>query len=191
MGLLIAGVLLWSMTHSLPSVAPGSRAWLQQKLGAGPYRGIFALTIFGSIALMVFGWRSTDYFTVYAVAPWAPWVAELGVLVGLWLLIGVGSSAPSNVKRFIRHPQLTGFVIWAGSHLVANGDGRSVILFGGLGTWALSAMFTISRSQGAWKKPKPVALSRELVPALSALVATVALFFLHPYFTGVALPRPW
>jgi hypothetical protein len=118
-------------------------------------------------------------------------VAEVGVLVGLWLLIGVGSPAPSNVKRVIRHPQLLGFVVWAGSHLLANGDGRSVILFGGLGAWAIASMWTISRRQGVWKKPDPVPLSRELLPAAVAVAAAVALFFLHPHFSGVALPRPW
>ncbi len=191
MWLLIAGVLLWSAAHLLPSVAAGTRAQLQQTFGRKPYQGLFALTIFASIALMVFGWRSTEYFTVYAVAPWSYWIAELGVPIGFWLLAGVGSPLPSNVKRFIRHPQLLGFTIWAGCHLLANGDGRSVILFGGLGAWSVASMFSISRRQGPWKKPAPVPLSRELLPLAVGLGATVALFFLHPHITGVALPRPW
>jgi uncharacterized membrane protein len=109
----------------------------------------------------------------------------------LWLVVGVGSPAPSNVKRLIRHPQLTGIVTWASAHLLANGDLRSVLLFGGIGLWSAVAMTLISRRDGPWRKPEPVPMLRELRPLVQALVMYALLFFAHPYFTGVAPPRPW
>ena len=41
------------------------------------------------------------------------------------------------------------------SHLLANGDGRSIVLFGGLGLWAVVAIVAINRRDGAWQKPEP------------------------------------
>jgi len=66
MTLLIAGVLLWSIAHLFPAVAPGARANLAGKLGAGPYKGLFALDIILALALIIFGWKAATPTAVYA-----------------------------------------------------------------------------------------------------------------------------
>jgi uncharacterized membrane protein len=38
--------------------------------------------------------------------------------------------APGAITTVTRHPVLWGFALWAGSHLVPNGDLRSRLLFG-------------------------------------------------------------
>ena len=55
--------------------------------------------------------------------------------------LGFGTNIviPNNVKRLLRHPQLTGVALWGIGHLLANGESRSIILFGGLGAWAIAA----------------------------------------------------
>ncbi|MEM8769976.1 MAG: NnrU family protein, partial [Pseudomonadota bacterium] len=58
MPLLIAGVVMWTIVHLFPSLAPGARAQLLERLGEGPYKGFFAVDIVIAILLMVFGWRS-------------------------------------------------------------------------------------------------------------------------------------
>ena len=59
MGLLIIGVLLWIVVHLMPAIAPSLKESLIGGMGANPYRGVFSLLIFSSLALIVFGWRST------------------------------------------------------------------------------------------------------------------------------------
>ena len=38
----------------------------------------------------------------------------------------------NNFKRLLRHPQLTGVLLWGVGHLFANGENRSLLLFGGM-----------------------------------------------------------
>ena len=113
------------------------------------------------------------------------------MLLGLWLLVGIGSDGKSNVKRFIRHPQLAGFMIWAAAHLLSNGALRSVVLFGGLGGWAITSMFAINRREGTWQRPAAVALRHEVRGVGIGLVSYALLFMAHPYLSGVRLTWPW
>jgi uncharacterized membrane protein len=46
---LILGVLMWSTVHSLPCAGQSLRGRLLQRLGEGPYKGLFALAIVLSI----------------------------------------------------------------------------------------------------------------------------------------------
>ena len=97
---------------------------------------------------------------------------------------------PTRIKRVVRHPQLTGMLVWSLSHLLSNGDTRSLALFGGLGLWALIEMLLISRREGAWQKPHGPALSIEVRGIVISTVVFFVLVFLHPYFAGVsAIPR--
>ena len=63
---------------------------------------------------------------------------------------------PTNVKRLLRHPQLTGVALWGVGHLLANGESRSIVLFGGLTLWAIAEIVVINRRDGARDKPAPV-----------------------------------
>ena len=49
MGLLIAGVLLWSMMHLMKSVTPGLRVSIQRAIGEGPHKGLVALALLGAV----------------------------------------------------------------------------------------------------------------------------------------------
>jgi uncharacterized membrane protein len=99
------------------------------------------------------------------------------------------SALPTNLKRLVRHPQLLGMATWTVAHLLSNGESRSIVLFGGLGLWALSAMVTINRRDGAWQKPDPLPLVAELKPALAGIVAFVLVYLAHPWIAGVS-PAP-
>lgn len=185
MSILIGGVLLWSAVHLVPALAPGFRQTLVTKLGAGPWKGIFALAIVASLALIVIGWRSTVPEAIYQPPPWGRWAAICLMIVSVYLF--GAARRPAMVKRVIRHPQLTGMAAWSIAHLLANGDHRSLVLFGGLGTWAIVEIFAINRRDGAWIRPETPPLSRELVGIVITLVVFGLLAWAHPWFTGVAV----
>jgi uncharacterized membrane protein len=186
--LLVLGVLIWSAVHLLPSAGASVRAGLVERLGEDKYKGLFALSIVVSVVLMVFGWRSTDPSPVYTTPAWSILVSD--VLMFVALLLFLASALPTNLKRVLRHPQLTGVAIWAGAHLLSNGDTRSLVLFGGIGAWAVVAMLAVNQRDGAWRKPEPLPLSAELKPLVAAIVAFVVLFLVHPWIAGVSpMPR--
>lgn len=183
---LILGLLLWTTVHLFPSLMPDARNNLIQKIGEGPYKGLFALDLVIAIGLMVFGWRSAMPEYWYSPPLGSAPLITFVLIVVAFVLMG-GANAPSNLKRRIRHPMLSGVIVWAVAHLLANGDSRSVILFGGLAIWAAIATVTINRRDGAWEKPEPVAASKDIVLLVigGALTAIVAYF--HEYLSGVPL----
>lgn len=185
MALLIAGVVFWSIAHLLPSVAPGVRANLAGKLGEGPYKGLFAADILIALALIVFGWKSAIPTAIYV--PPLPASQVPAVLIALGIILFVASVAPSNLRRLIRHPQMTGVVFWSTGHLLANGDSRSVVLFGGLGLWAILEMVFINKRDGAWERPETVSMIKGMASVAVAILAILALTRFHSIVSGVPL----
>ena len=186
MEMLITGVLLWSLVHLMKSVAPALRASIQSAIGEGPHKGLVALILLGSLALMIFGWSSTPAEFVYDPPAWGRH-ANMALMFVAILLIGAAQGA-SRIRQWIRHPMLTGVLIWAGGHLLANGDNKSLVLFGGLGLWALISVVTISRNEGAWVKPAKVATAgRELLSVAIVSILYALLFWAHPFLSGVTL----
>ena len=183
---LVLGLVLWSLAHAFPSLAAEQRSALIARLGEGPYKGLFALVVVGAVALMVIGWRATAPVALYVPPPGAGTSAVAGALVLVAFLMFPAGRLKSNLRRAIRHPQLTAVALWAVAHLIANGEGRSVVLFGGLGLWALVEMVLINRRQGAWVRPEPVPLKAEVKPLGAGLVLFVVFLLLHPWLFGVS-----
>jgi len=178
------GLIVWSVAHAMPCCAPGVRAALIERLGANPYKGVFALVIVGSIVLMVLGWRSATIDIVYEPPAWGRHLAMLLMLAAF--LLFAFSHGESNLRRFIRHPQLTAVVVWAIAHLLANGDSRSVVLFGVLGVWAVVEMLLLNRRDGALVPPEPRAWRAELKPVVIGVVIYAIFIALHPFLFGVS-----
>ena len=181
---LIFGVLLWSAVHSIPSAARPLRGRLIERVGAQPYQGLFALSIVASIVLMVVGWRATPPVPVYIPPSWGRTLASPLTFVAFILF--VASAVTCNLKRFLRHPQLTGVATWAGAHLLANGESRSLVLFGALGLWSIVAMLLINRRDGAWQKPEALPWVEEVKPLAGGTLAWLVLLALHSWLFGVS-----
>lgn len=185
---LYLGVFLFVMVHFIRGLAPDMRESLIERFGENPYKGIFSLALLLSVTLIVIGWRSTTPQLIYLPPSWGVPMASVLMLFAV-ILFGAAHQ-PTRIKRYIRHPQLTGMAVWSGSHLLSNGDLRSLVLFGGLGIWALIEMPLINRREGAWQRPYPPALSVEFRGIVISAVIFVVLVYLHPYFAGVSpIPR--
>jgi uncharacterized membrane protein len=91
---------------------------------------------------------------------------------------------PSGVKRVTRHPMLWATVIWAISHLFANGDLRSLLLFGSFGVWALFDMWSANR-RGATLREQPVALRYEGMVVVTGIAAYLLFARFHGALFGV------
>ena len=187
MAWLVLGVLVWSGVHFIPMAARPLRAACIERIGEGPYKGIFALSLVGAIVLMVTGWGRTAPVPLYTPPGFGATLASPLMLVAFALF--AASAVPTNLKRVLRHPQLTGFALWAATHLLANGDRRSLVLFGGLGLWAVVSILLLNRRDGAWQKPEPVPWSAEVKPLVGGIVGFALLYFAHTWLFGVS-PAP-
>jgi len=185
MMILVLGLVLWMTVHLFPSVAPAQRQQLIDRLGENAYKGVFSLLIILSIVLMVLGWRTT--LPAYVYLPAAPLALPAMLLVVLGLVLVVAANFPSRIKKLIRHPQLSGVLLWALAHLMLNGDSRSVMLFSALGAWCVISMLTTNKREGAWIKPEPSGWGTEILIVVIAVLVSALLMHFHSYLSGVPL----
>jgi uncharacterized membrane protein len=180
---LVLGVLLWSITHLVPAVAADFRKQLQNRIGEIPYKGISTLLLLLSLYLIVSGWKSTVPELVYLPPAWGRHATALLVLAGFILFLA--PYPPNNLKRLLRHPQLIGTVCWGVGHLLANGEGRSIVLFGGLTVWALAEIMLINRRDGAWTRPETAPRRNDVILVAAGFAAYLAFAFAHRWLFGV------
>ncbi len=153
MTLLLIGLLIWTAAHVFKAVAPGARADIASRLGAGPARGIFAAAIALGLVLIILGYRAAPFEAVWSPPAWTVHLNNLMMLIAV-AVFGM-SMSKGRSRAWLRHPQLTAVAIWAVAHLLVNGDLASILMFGWLGVWALAEMALIDRRDGAWVRPAP------------------------------------
>ena len=185
MAMLVAGVLLWTVVHLIPGPGREFRQKVIAITGAGQYRGIFSLLLVAALLLIVFGWRSTMPRVVYQPPAWGH--ATALVLMPVSVFLFGAARAKTRIKRLIRHPQLSGVILWSLAHLLANGDDRSLLLFGGLGLWASLEIAVINRRDREWIKPAAPSLAVEFRGLVITVAVVAILLYLHPIFAGVAV----
>lgn len=131
------------LAHSLPAIAP-LRTALVGMLGRGPYLALYSLVSIGLLAWVFHAAMRADHVPLWPPAPWQAWVAIVLSPPALWLILaGLLSpnpfsvtfrrgGTPGAITTVTRHPVLWGFVLWAAGHVLANGELRFLVLFGGL-----------------------------------------------------------
>lgn len=173
MFLLALGVALFVGVHLLPSL-PAFRDRLIQRTGFNRYRGLFSLASLVGLVLIVIGKGAAPIVPLWNPPDWGFKASVLVMPVAFILL--AAAYIPSNFKRFIKHPMLWGVAVWAGLHLLTNGDLASLILFGGFGVFALFDVWSANR-RGAERSQDTFPWWRDLLP----VVVGVLLYglFLH------------
>jgi uncharacterized membrane protein len=185
MTLLVLGILLFALVHFIPALAPTIKSGAIQRMGEGGYKGIFSLALFAAFALMIVGWRSADPMPLYQPIIALHKVA-LTLLAVAFLVMGA-STRNSRLRLLVRHPQLTGVALWGISHLLLNGDNRSVTLFGGMTLWALIEIVAISKREGVWVKGDVPSWGAEVVTVLIAAITLGILIYIHPWLSGTSV----
>lgn len=180
---LTLGVLLWSFTHFIPAGLTGLRNGLVRKIGENPYKGLFTLLMALAIYLIITGWKAAVPESLYLPPAWGRHATSLLVLIGLILFFAPYPA--NNIKRVFGHPQLMGVIFWGVGHLLANGEIRSVILFGGLTTWAAVETFLLYRRDGAPVRPEPAPIKNDVILVVAGLIVYAALALSHEWLFGV------
>jgi len=174
---LAIGMGLWWGGHMFKRLAPGLRRDMSTALGNMPSKGIFGVVLLISTWLMVSGYRQADITPIYSPLPGMGHLNNLLMLVAIFVF-GIGhAGGPLSAK--IRHPMLWGTVIWAVAHLLVNGDLASILLFGGMGLWALVQIRMINQHEGPWERPMPGDAIRDMKLAMASLFIFVVIAGIH------------
>ncbi len=145
MTLLVLAALSFVALHVLVS-GTALRARIVERIGEGPFRGVFSLATLLAIVGMVQGYRRAPLVPLWDPLPGGAVIA-LAVMLVAFLLVGIGFTTPNptavggedvlarddparGILRVTRHPFLWGVSLWAFAHLLVNGDLASLVLFG-------------------------------------------------------------
>ena len=181
MSLLVAGLVLFTAIHLIPS-APRLRAALVERLGAMPYRGVFSAIALLSLAAIVWGFSRAPFEEVYAPPAWGHRVSM--ILVPIALVLFAAANMPTRIRALVRHPMLLGLLLWAIAHLLSNGEVRSVVLFGGFALFAVVEIVSaVARGKGPPAKPAP-RIARDIAAVVGGLIVAGLLAGFHDTLFG-------
>lgn len=183
MTLLILGLALWWAAHLFKRLAPAPRA----RLG-DPGKGIVALMIVASVVLMYLGYGRAEGNVYWGRSPALVGINNLLMLIAFYVFAVGGPKGPRIwLGTKLRHPQLTGFSIWAVGHLLVNGDSPSFILFGGLLVWAAVEIVLINAQDGPWTPPPRAEPRKEITYIVATIVIVGVVMIIHNWLGA----QPW
>ncbi len=133
MALLAAILFLFGVIHINPAM-PKWKAHAVKTFGKsyGPIYGILSLLLFGAA---IWAFRRAEPGFIYEPATWGRHANFLITLLG-FLCIGIFAFRGSW-RNTLKYPMAIGVSLWAFGHLLANGDQRSFLFFGGLASAAI------------------------------------------------------
>ena len=182
MTVLIIGTILFFGIHMLPALS--AKSMLVDRVGETPYKIGFSLVSFVGLGLMIYGFQLSEFVSLWAPASWGRSLA-MGVMPIAVILV-IAANAPNNIKRFVRHPMLIGITLWAATHLAANGDLASTILFASFLTFSIIDIVLVETA-GRFKAQAPVSFIWDIGVIIGGVVLYGVLFSFHGSFTGMPL----
>ncbi|PVB63375.1 NnrU family protein [Labrenzia sp. 011] len=145
MVLLVAGLILFLGIHLLPT-APSLRAAFVSKLGEIGYKGLFSVISAVGFVLIVYGYGSARFDGSPLIYDPPVWMRHITLLLMIPAFIFlVAAYVPCAIRARLKHPMLVAVKTWAFTHLLANGDLASVVLFGSFLAWAVFDRISLKR----------------------------------------------
>jgi len=183
MTLLVVGLVLFLGAHLVPT-GPALRASFLARWGEGRYKGAFSLASFAGLALIVVGyWMAGPGERLFAPLPAA--IAIAPYAVPLAFILFAAANMRTHIRRAVQHPMLLGLLIWAGVHLLANGDTRGTVLFGAFVAYALVDLASAIRRH-AVKTFTPTA-RHDVIAIVAGTLLALAVMTLHRPLFGPAV----
>lgn len=155
--LFLLAIAVFIALHSIPAI-PGIRQRLIDLLGRRTYLSLYSLASLVSLIWVFHAAFQLDYVELWPQAAWQAYFPIILTPIAFFLLLaGLMSpnplsitarrngTGPGAISAITRHPALWGFLLWAIGHLVANGDLRSVMLFGILALFSIFGMVIAER----------------------------------------------
>jgi len=133
------------------------RDQIVSRIGLRGYMVVFSVASVAAIVWLVSAYNSADYVPTWGQLEWwKPFAIALMLPAFLLVVIGLTTPnptsvaqeglvdrAPQGIVRITRHPFLLGVAIWAGVHLIGNGDVASLLFFAALAIVAVAGTASI------------------------------------------------
>lgn len=187
MSLLILGLIVFFAVHSIAIVSPAGRDRLAQRLGEGPYKGLFSLVSLGGLVLVIYGYglARMDPVLIYTPPMWLRHLAML-LLVPVFPLL-LATYLPGRIRTAVRHPMLIAVKLWALAHLLANGTLADVLLFGSFLGWAVADRISLKSRPTRTHPTLPGSALNDAIAIIGGLALYVVfVLWLHRWLIGVA-----
>jgi uncharacterized membrane protein len=127
------------------------------RIGQGAYMVAFSLGSVATLVWLISAYRAAPYVATWGQLQWWKPVAIALMLPAFLLVViglttpnptavaqeGMAARAPVGIVRVTRHPFLTGVALWAGVHLVGNGDWASLLFFASLAVVSVAGTLSI------------------------------------------------
>lgn len=182
MTLLILGMVIFLSAHLIPTFVDLRRKLVDWK-GETVYLICYSLVSALGLALIITGKATAADVPVWEAPRWMNHLTMAAMIPSVILV--AAAYIPNNLKRFIRHPFLWGFTLWALSHLLVSRDLGSVILFGGIGAFTVFDMWSANR-RGAQNSDKKVPLYMDVLLISVGLIVYGIITYMHPNLFGVS-----
>lgn len=183
MALLTVGFALFLGAHLVPT-GPALRASLLARWGEPRYKGAFSLASLAGLVLIVVGYRMAGPGErVFAPLPVAIAIAPYAVTLAFILF--AAANMRTHIRHCVRHPMLLGLLIWAGVHLLANGDTRGTVLFGAFVAYALVDLASAIHRHAV--KTFTPTLRHDAIAVVSGTALALAVMTFHRLLFGPAV----
>jgi uncharacterized membrane protein len=180
---LYIGTVIFVGVHLLAMLLPGERDRLRERMGENPYKGLFSLVSAIGLILMIYGFYTkngalepNDY--IYTPAAWTRHAA-MGLVLLAFIFLGA-SHGKGYLKLWLKQPMSIGFGLWAGAHLLANGEKPAIIFFGAFLVLAVLDII-LSTLRGKLPHHEPQLKSDVRAVIIGIILYLVFLFGFHPY----------
>lgn len=185
---LVAGLVVFLGVHSTRMLAGGWRSRTIERLGAKPWKALYALVSIAGLALLVWGYGVARQQPVQLWSPPVGLRHAAALLTWLAFVLLAAAYVPGNqIKARLHHPMLLGTKVWALAHLLANGTLAGAILFGAFLLWAVT-MFASARRRDRREAVlyTPGTTSRTVITLAAGTLAWAAFaFWLHGLLIGI------
>jgi len=182
MTLLIIGTVIFFAIHLVPSLP--LKQTIITAVGPQKYKLIFSACSLSGLGFIIYGFSLTSLQPLWAPLPWARSLVIYTMPVAVVMLIA--ADMPNNLKRLLRHPMLFGLILWSGTHLLANGDLASTIIFLSFLAFSVLDLFLIEQG-GRATVAEPVSIKWDIALLIIAIAVYFLLFYFHGSFTGMPL----
>jgi uncharacterized membrane protein len=221
MTLLIIAALVWIAIH-FGLAGTSARDALVRVIGETAFRGLFSVLSIVTLIFLVRAWDTAPSTLLWFAPQWLRWLLVLAMLPAFVLFVAsvsgpnptmVGPAGglaqpPRGMTRVTRHPMLWSFVIWAGVHMIGDGDTASIVFFGAFLVTALIGMPSIDgklarRDPNTWQA---LSASTSIIPfaaiakgrnkfvpgeigwrtPIIGVVVWILVLLVHPMLFGVA-----
>lgn len=183
MWILITGLVLFTVPHMLREF--GLRETLINSLPSiGAYKGIYSLTAALGLGLIIYGKSQAPFVMLWQPIFEARYISHV-LMIPAMILVMAGNLPMSHMRKQLRNPMLLGVALWGLSHLWANGDLASTILFGSFTVW--SGYKFIMRGLTAPPTISPASVLWDGVALIAGLVVYVLVSIYHGQLFGVGL----